>query len=380
MKIKKIILLINFFLFSIAPILIYAQDTKLPTFNPPDIKVSIPGSSELQKVTCDEGNICNIPWLGQYIGGLQRYAIGIIGIMAVIVLMMGGVMWLTAAGNSGQVGEAKKLIAGSLVGLFLVFGSYIILYLINPNLTVMKSLRVGYINKLDLEEIKVDVAELNKNLGEPLVGGSVSIPVGNYCGCFNFNNYNSTNTLTSAAAINSLITSLQPNSPLKTMGQEMLNAANKYNINPSLIIIKAKRENSLGTANSTVIQKMKNIGSIKCSVTAGCKEYSCDTAKNGIKYRTYNTWAEAIDDYFCFMKNSKTGSSPTLREMLAKYCPPCTQKDGCCYTSDYIDDVVSTMKAYNSASFDFDKVNGNNCNCYDLVKHCTSRSAQYCTK
>ncbi len=130
-----------------------AQDTKLPTFTPPDLKVSIPGLNSLQKVTCQEGNICNIPWLGQYIAGLQSYAIGIVGIIAVIVLMIGGVIWLTSAGNPNQVGQAKKMIAGSLVGLFLVFGSYLILYLVNPNLTVMKSLQVGYISKIDLDEI-----------------------------------------------------------------------------------------------------------------------------------------------------------------------------------------------------------------------------------
>lgn len=136
-----------------------AQDTKLPTFTPPDLKVSLPGLENFQKVTCQEGNICYIPWLGQYIAGLQRYAIGVVGIIAVIVLMLGGIIWLTAAGNLHQIDEAKKMIAGSLVGLFLVFGSYLILYLVNPNLTVMKSLQVGYISKIDLDEIMADIKD-----------------------------------------------------------------------------------------------------------------------------------------------------------------------------------------------------------------------------
>jgi 3D (Asp-Asp-Asp) domain-containing protein len=154
---KKIFLTLVFVFLGFSPLIIFAQDSKLPTFTPPDLKVSIPGLNSLQKVTCQEGNICNIPWLGQYIAGLQRYAIGVIGIIAVIVLMIGGVIWLTSAGNPNQVGQAKKMIAGSLVGLFLVFGSYLILFLVNPNLTVMKSLQVGYIDKIDLDEIMAEI-------------------------------------------------------------------------------------------------------------------------------------------------------------------------------------------------------------------------------
>ncbi len=104
----------------------------------------------LQNVQCT-AETCSIPWLGQYIGGIQKYAIGIVGILTVIVLMIGGVIWLTAAGNQNQVGKAKKMIAGSLVGLFLVFSSYLILYLVNPNLTKMKSLEVSYIKNIPLK-------------------------------------------------------------------------------------------------------------------------------------------------------------------------------------------------------------------------------------
>jgi hypothetical protein len=141
-KVIKMTLISSFISFAIfIPLIILAQDSKLPTFAPPDLKVSIPQLKNFEKITCQEGNICDIPWLGQYIGGIQKYAIGIVGILAVIVLMIGGVIWLTAAGNQNQIGRAKKMIAGSLVGLTLVFSSYIILFLINPNLTIMKSLQ-----------------------------------------------------------------------------------------------------------------------------------------------------------------------------------------------------------------------------------------------
>lgn len=150
-------LLFSFFSFQKAS----AQDTKLPTLTPPDLSVSLPGIDTLRKVSCTGDYMCKIPWIGQYIVGIQRYAIGIVGIIAVIVLMIGGVIWLTAAGNPNQVAHAKKMIFGSLMGLFLVFGSYIILNLINPNLTTFKALNIEYVNHKDMDKIEMTDEEID---------------------------------------------------------------------------------------------------------------------------------------------------------------------------------------------------------------------------
>ena len=148
---KKFVLLVLYLFIGFIPLIIFAQDKKLPVLEAPDLKVSLPGIDTFQDVSCTGDYICKIPWIGQYVVGIQRYAIGIVGIIAVIVLMIGGVIWLTAAGNSTQVGRAKKMISGSLVGLFLVFGSYIILFLINPALTKFKPLKISYIPNIKLD-------------------------------------------------------------------------------------------------------------------------------------------------------------------------------------------------------------------------------------
>lgn len=134
----------------------FAQDNKLPTLTAPEIKVSIPGLDPLQNIQCKEGT-CNIPWLGQYIAGLQNYAIGIVGIIAVIVMMIGGIIWLTAGGNHHRIEEAKKLIGGSIIGIILVFCSSLLLYIVNPNLTILKGLEVSYLNKINLPELLVAI-------------------------------------------------------------------------------------------------------------------------------------------------------------------------------------------------------------------------------
>jgi hypothetical protein len=196
---KKIIL-IFFLVFGSVPLISFAQDQKLPILKAPDLKVSIPGMDKLGDITCTEGNTCNIPWLGQYIAGIQSYAIGVVGIIAVIVLMIGGIIWLTAAGNSSQITQAKKMIGGSFFGLLLVFGSYLILYMVNPNLTELKPIKISYIkNKalpfsLNQEEIESSRDAIHLPIATPL-----SIPPNS---AINWNNSDINNFLSNLSFFN----------------------------------------------------------------------------------------------------------------------------------------------------------------------------------
>lgn len=72
--------------------------------------------------------------IGEYVKGIYKYAIGIVGILAAVVLMFGGVLWLTAGGNNEQITSAKAWIGASLTGLVLALSSYMILATINPAL------------------------------------------------------------------------------------------------------------------------------------------------------------------------------------------------------------------------------------------------------
>lgn len=162
-----------------------AQDEKLPPLKAPDLKVSIPGAQALQDVECSVNTLCNIPWLGQYIAALQSYAVGIIGIVAVIVLMLGGVVWLTAGGNQSRIEEAKKMIGGSIAGIFIAFGGYLILYVINPELTVMKSLQVLTIQKIDLLAIELEGHSPQSDApdGKPIGDSTFDTTFKNFAAC-----------------------------------------------------------------------------------------------------------------------------------------------------------------------------------------------------
>ncbi len=88
----------------------------------------------------------DIPFLAEYIRGVYQYAIGFLAMLAVIMLMIGGVKYIMARGGAG-VGEAKKMIGNAIFGLILGFGSYIILNSISPSLTNLTTLRTLFIER-----------------------------------------------------------------------------------------------------------------------------------------------------------------------------------------------------------------------------------------
>ena len=126
---------------------------ELLPLTPPDLQVDIPGfpkfSTELE--LDEQKTFYNIPWIAEYINAVYRWGVSIAAVLAVIMIIAGGLTWLTAGGNSKQVETAKTYIIGALTGLVLALGSYTILWLINPQLTLLKPLRIPYVQNVALE-------------------------------------------------------------------------------------------------------------------------------------------------------------------------------------------------------------------------------------
>ena len=51
---------------------------------------------------------------------------GLLGIVAVCIILLGGFKWMTAAGNEEKVSEAKKLIISGVIGLIIIMSAYAI--------------------------------------------------------------------------------------------------------------------------------------------------------------------------------------------------------------------------------------------------------------
>lgn len=75
--------------------------------------------------------------LANYLSGAFALAIGITGVLAVLVIMIGGIQYITSGSFSGKE-DGKEKISKALIGLFLAIAAWIILYTINPDLLSLK--------------------------------------------------------------------------------------------------------------------------------------------------------------------------------------------------------------------------------------------------
>lgn len=130
-----------------------AESKEQPKFPIPELSIKIPGMASFTEGNCVPDATgktkCTVNWIGEYVGGIYNYAIGIAGILAVIVLMIAGIIWLVSGGDATRITQSKELLLGSISGLALLLFSYVLLYQINPDLTKFKSLTLGYIDEMN---------------------------------------------------------------------------------------------------------------------------------------------------------------------------------------------------------------------------------------
>lgn len=88
-------------------------------------------------IGAEGGNVTSL-FIQEYIAAFVNYAVGIAGIFAIVMIMIGGAQYMIGS-TAGSVEQAKKRISDALVGLVLVLGSYTILYVVNPETTTFPS-------------------------------------------------------------------------------------------------------------------------------------------------------------------------------------------------------------------------------------------------
>jgi hypothetical protein len=90
-----------------------------------------------------------------------KVALGIAGLSALVMITIGGVMYVSSAGNQATAGTAKRIITDALVGLIMVFFTWLLLYVINPDLVKitenLESLKKGP-EYLEAEKTIMEVA------------------------------------------------------------------------------------------------------------------------------------------------------------------------------------------------------------------------------
>lgn len=72
--------------------------------------------------------------LGEYIAAFYIFFVGAMGIFATVMMIWGGVKYVTAFGSQQRISAARDQITSALLGLLITLSSYVLLLTINPNL------------------------------------------------------------------------------------------------------------------------------------------------------------------------------------------------------------------------------------------------------
>lgn len=119
----------------------------------PLIEINIPrlNFSDVKSQVDSEGNL-SLPWLSEYIAAIYRFAIVIASFFAAAMMILQGFNVVTSGGGEQKTAAYKRM-AQIMVGITIVWGSYIILYYINPDLVKFRVLSTKFIPRTDVETI-----------------------------------------------------------------------------------------------------------------------------------------------------------------------------------------------------------------------------------
>jgi len=139
---KTFLFIVLFFLF-ISPLVAFGAEVN---FKP---QITIPGNNNFQTGnTIPLGDGSNL--IGDYISAFFNFAVPGTAILAVVVMMYGGLVWLTSGGSVERIGVAKQYISGALSGMVLLLASYLILNTVSPDLVSLQFPDITDISRKDV--------------------------------------------------------------------------------------------------------------------------------------------------------------------------------------------------------------------------------------
>ena len=76
--------------------------------------------------------------LGKCVNQIYLWSMAVAALAALLMMVLGGYLYMTAGGNAEQTGKGGSFIMSAIVGLCLLFGAYLLLRTINPDLTKLE--------------------------------------------------------------------------------------------------------------------------------------------------------------------------------------------------------------------------------------------------
>ena len=155
---KYILSAVLFVSLVVAPLYVFAK-SDCPPAGATTLQVPLPGVG----TQCEDGT-WYIPRASEgggislYVSSFFDWFVGLISLVAVVVIMIGGVRWLIAVGSKEKIQQAQGMIGGAVGTLVLVFVSFTALKIINPDIVNLTLTQPSIVEKV---KIGVDISTIN---------------------------------------------------------------------------------------------------------------------------------------------------------------------------------------------------------------------------
>jgi type IV secretory pathway VirB2 component (pilin) len=95
----------------------------------------------------DGTSASSVAGIGEYVQLVYTFLLGAGSLLAVLMVMIGGLQWVMARGNQTAIGNAKERMSKAIMGIVLLFGAVTIMTFIDPSLTKFEEFRVPKIQQ-----------------------------------------------------------------------------------------------------------------------------------------------------------------------------------------------------------------------------------------
>ncbi len=112
----KILITLLFAVMATASLLLFAQAVQAQTANVPDLGIAEVGPA-LGLPTTD---------IRLVVARIIRVALGLLGIVALVLIIYAGFVWMTAGGEEEKISQSKKIMVNAAIGLAIILSSYAI--------------------------------------------------------------------------------------------------------------------------------------------------------------------------------------------------------------------------------------------------------------
>ena len=115
----------------------------------------------------------------EYVSGIYKYLIIFSITFAIVMIMIGGIQYTFGGASQNQISKGKDRIKNGVTGLVLLLMTYMILYTVNPNLTLLQTPDLELVQEVPLNTSAMETANLGGDLDAeaPTSAGFNNVPV-----------------------------------------------------------------------------------------------------------------------------------------------------------------------------------------------------------